>query len=104
MKSLIYSTFIFLISFFITSCTSDKKNKEVIIVNKSDLVQKTISVKGMTCVGCEVTLESKISKVKGVVKVKASHNNENAIIQYDSTKTNIKTIKESIKKAGYKPY
>ena len=90
---------------FLTSCTSsNKKDKKVIVVKESDIVKKNIGVNGMTCVGCEVTLEENISKIKGVVSVKASHKENKAIIEFDSTKTDIKTIKKTIKEAGYKPF
>ncbi len=103
MKYLIYS--IFILNFlFTTSCTSDKKQNNIIVVKESNIVKKDITVKGMTCVGCEITLEENVSKIEGVVNVKASHKKEKAFIEFDSTKTNIQTIKKSIKKAGYKTY
>ncbi len=89
----------------ITSCSSsNKKNEKVIIVKKSDIVRKSIGVNGMTCVGCEVTLEENISKIEGVVSVEASHTEKEAIIEFDSTKTNINTITKTIKESGYKPF
>ncbi len=89
---------------FVTSCSSvNKKSEKVIIVKESDIVRENIGVNGMTCVGCEVTLEENISKIEGVVSVKASHTNEEAIIEFDSTKTDINTITKIIEKSGYKP-
>jgi len=89
----------------ITSCTSsDKKSEKVIVVKESDIVREKIGVNGMTCVGCEVTLEDNISKIEGVVSVKASHTEKEAIIEFDSTKTNINKITKTIKESGYKPF
>ncbi|MCF6169533.1 MAG: cation transporter [Bacteroidales bacterium] len=89
----------------ITSCSSsDKKSEKVIVVKESDIVREKIGVNGMTCVGCEVTLEENISKIKGVVSVKASHTEKEAIIEFDSTKTDINTITETIIESGYKPF
>ncbi len=89
----------------ITSCSSsDKKPEKVIVVKESDIVRKKIGVNGMTCVGCEVTLEENISKIEGVVNVKASHTEKEAIIEFDSTKTDINTITKTIKESGYKPF
>ena len=88
-----------------TSCiSSDKKSENVIVVKESDIVREKIGVNGMTCVGCEVTLEENVSKIEGVISVKASHTEKEAIIEYDSTKTNINTITETIKESGYKPF
>ena len=89
--------------FILASCnSSNTKSKKVIVVKASDIVQKNIGVNGMTCVGCEVTLEENISKIEGVVSVKASHNENKVSIAFDSTKTTIKTIKKTIKESGYR--
>jgi len=92
------------VSVITSSCTSsDKKTEKVIVVKESDIVREKIGVNGMTCVGCEVTLEENISKIEGVVSVKASHTEKEAIIEFDSTKTDINTITKTIKESGYKP-
>lgn len=103
MKNII---FILLISsIFVTiSCTLDKKTENVVVVKSSDIVRKKIGVNGMTCVGCEVTLEKNISTIEGVVSVKASHTEKEAIIEFDGTKTDIITITKAIIKSGYKPF
>ncbi len=86
------------------SCTSSKKeSKEKIIIKASNVVSKSIGVKGMTCVGCEITLEKSISKIKGVVKVKASATKNEAIVTFDKTKTDELTIVKAIADAGYQP-
>jgi len=104
MKKLINTVIIVLSILSINSCTFNNKFKEIIIVKESNLLKKNITVKGMTCVGCEVTLEGELLKIKGVVNVKASHNEDKAFITFDSTKTNLKIIKNVIRKAGYKSY
>ena len=87
------------------SCNSTNESEEqVITVNESDITKVKIGVEGMTCVGCEVTLENEISQIEGVVSVKASHSNNEAIIEFDSTKTNTETIIKTIKESGYKPF
>ncbi len=72
------------------------------VIKRSNLAEKCIGVKGMTCVGCEVTLEDQVSKIKGVVSVKASASDDEATILYDSTQTDFLTITTAIKEAGYK--
>jgi len=105
MKNILIVLLIIINVSFITSCSSsNNKTEKVIIVKESDIVRKSIGVNGMTCVGCEVTLEENISKIEGVVTVKASHSDEEAIIEFDSTKTDIKTITETIEESGYKPF
>lgn len=84
------------------SCSSTPTNTQKIVIKKSDITEKCIGVEGMTCVGCEVTLEGQVSKIPGVISVKASSSENDATIQYDSTKTDFLTITKAIKEAGYK--
>ncbi len=88
----------------ITSCSAPENKNKTVIIHESDIIRKTIGVKGMTCVGCEVTLETNIAKIPGVVQVKASAANNEAIIEFDSTKIDIATITSIIKDSGYKPF
>ena len=105
MKKLLILLTFFTSAFIIFSCKpTTKKSAPKIIIKKSNIIKKKIGVNGMTCVGCEVTLERAISKIHGVVKVKASASNDNALIQYDKTKTNTATIRKTIEKSGYTPF
>ena len=87
------------IGLFFTGCEFTKKKQ--VLVKRSDIVQKTLGIEGMTCMGCEVTLEGSISKIEGVVKVKASLASDSATIEYDKTKTNVAEITKIIKAEGY---
>ncbi|OQX98001.1 MAG: hypothetical protein B6I20_11640 [Bacteroidetes bacterium 4572_117] len=105
MKNIVIVLLIIINVSVVTSCSSsDSKSRKVITVKESDIVKESIGVNGMTCVGCEVTLEENISKIEGVVSVKASHTDKEAIIEFDSTKTDITTITKTIKESGYKPF
>ena len=77
------------------------KSEKTVYIKASDIKKETIPVTGMTCLGCEITLEKGISKIKGIVKAKASSTNDNVVVEYDSTKTNRSAIVHAIKKAGY---
>jgi len=90
-----------LITLFFNACSSEKKQEEI-IVKKSDIVLKSLGVNGMTCVGCEVTLEGAVSQIDGVLKVKASAATDSAKIEYDKSKTDEKTISKAIEHLGYK--
>ena len=87
------------------SCdTGNTESKEKVVIKQSDIVSRTFEVKGMTCVGCEVTLEENVSKIEGVVSTRANHSEDKLTIEFDSTKTNSMLIKETIKESGYKVY
>ena len=93
---------IFVVSiFFLNSCSNSSNTVKEEIINQSDIVKKSIDVGGMTCVGCEVTLEKSIFNISGVVSVIASHSESKARIEFDSTKTDLETIKKVVKESGY---
>ena len=103
MKKMIFIFLSAILMFFTSELMADNSAKTM-VVKKSNIVTKTIGVKGMTCVGCEVTLEKSIKKVHGVVAVQASASDKNAVIQYDKTKTDEATVTKMIEKMGYKPF
>lgn len=82
--------------------SANKQREQIIVVKESDVCRKVLSVDGMNCVGCEVTLEEKLSKIEGVVAVRASHKTNQVRIEFDSTKTDMRTIKSVITQSGYK--
>lgn len=100
-KNFILLLLLVTISLMFVACSSDEDNK-VEYIEASNIEKERIPVYGMTCVGCEVTLEKSISKEKGLVSVKASHKKEVVVIEYDKSKTNKEIIKNSIKNSGYK--
>lgn len=61
----------------------------------------TIPVKGMMCAGCEMYIEEKLHKLAGVQSVKASHTDENTIIQFDDNIISIDELVEAINKLHY---
>lgn len=62
----------------------------------------TISVKGMTCGGCEKSVTAALSKIDGVLKVvNVSHKDGVAEICYDPGKTSGDALAKVISKEGY---
>lgn len=77
-------------------------SQQTIVVRQSDVCRAQIGVDGMSCVGCEVTLEESLSKLEGVVSVRASHKKKEVVIEYDSTRTDLGALRTQIRAAGYK--
>jgi len=77
-------------------------NKEVVYVSESDINKVEYSIKGMTCTGCEVHIESEVNKLDGIIEVKANHEKGNTIVKYDKTKVTNKEIEDAVGKTGYK--
>jgi mercuric ion transport protein len=72
-----------------------------LIVNPDAMVQLELSVDGMTCTGCENTINEGVSQIAGVIEVKSSFQNGITIVKFDSTLTNIDKISQVINEKGY---
>ena len=75
--------------------------KQVIVVDKSDVQTTEFKISGMTCASCEEQVNYEVNKLNGIVNLKTSYENENAIIEFDSTKTNETEIENAINATGY---
>jgi mercuric ion transport protein len=76
--------------------------KQLMVVDKSNIKTTEFKIKGMTCSGCEEHVNHEINKLSGIVISKISYEIGNAIIEFDKTKTNQAEIKKAINATGYK--
>lgn len=76
--------------------------KQIIVVDKSDIETTEFKISGMTCAGCEEHVNHEVNKLNGIVNSKASYENGNAIIEFDRTKSNVMEIEKAINSTGYK--
>jgi len=97
-----YSLVLLVLFFLVIGCTKSD-DSEKIEIKKADIISQTLGVDGMTCMGCEITLEKNVSEIIGVIKVKASSDDKTMVVQYDKTKTNLPQIIKVVQKAGYIP-
>ena len=61
----------------------------------------TLSVPGMTCAACPITVKTALTKVDGVTKAEVSFENREAIVTFDDTKTNALALTKATEDAGY---
>lgn len=61
----------------------------------------TLSVPGMTCGLCPITIKKAISKVPGVINVEASYEKQQAVVTYDDAKATIEALTKATANAGY---
>ncbi len=99
MKNLL---FIALIAAFIAGCSgksssTDKAQSTVAVADKT----VTLAIEGMTCTGCENTIQEAVTKIDGVKSIKASHLDSTAVVSFDASKTSVAAIGEAITEAGY---
>lgn len=61
----------------------------------------TLSVPGMTCAACPITVKRAISKVEGVSKTDVSFDKREAVVTFDDAKTNVQKLTKATEDAGY---
>lgn len=61
----------------------------------------TLSVPGMTCVACPITVKKALTKVEGVTKADVNFDEREAIVTFDDTKTNLDALTKATTNAGY---
>jgi copper chaperone CopZ len=98
--NLIDSLIIIVLTSVLVSCTGkgNKPEKESVPLAASAI---EVSIGGMTCVGCEETIQRVVGKLEGVKSVKASFTVGNAIIEYYPGMVDSVKIKEAINGSGY---
>jgi mercuric ion binding protein len=61
----------------------------------------TLSVPGMNCATCPITVKKALSKVSGVNKVEVSLNRREAKVTFDELKTGIEALTRATRDAGF---
>ena len=72
----------------VTQTAKINTEKQIIVVDKSDIKNTEFTISGMTCASCEEHVNHAVNKLNGIVNSKASYENGNAIVEFDKTKTN----------------
>jgi mercuric ion binding protein len=61
----------------------------------------TLAVQNMYCAACTHTVKASLEAVPGVAKVVVSYEDKTAIVTYDDSKTDVKTLTNATTGAGY---
>ncbi len=61
----------------------------------------TLSVPGMTCAACPITVKKALTKVEGVSKVDVTFDKREAVVTFDDATTNVQALTEATANAGY---
>lgn len=61
----------------------------------------TLSVPGMTCAACPITVKTALSKVAGVQKAEVSFEKREAVVTFDDAKTKADALTKATTNAGY---
>ena len=96
--------FIALIAAFIAGCSGKSTSTDNAVQATTNAVAEktvTLAIDGMTCTGCENTVQEAVTKIDGVKSIKASHLDSTAVVSFDASKTSIAAIGDAITEAGY---
>lgn len=100
LKKLIYRFTVFIIVSVAVSCNgSGKKSEKETVMQQASLLE--VSIGGMSCSGCEQTIQNNVGKLEGIKSVKASFTAGNAIIEYYPSIADTVKIKEAVTGSGY---
>lgn len=61
----------------------------------------TLSVPGMYCAVCPITVRKALEKVRGVSRVNVSFEKKEAVVTFDDARTTIKALEDATFEAGY---
>ncbi|MCF8710144.1 mercury resistance system periplasmic binding protein MerP [Rhizorhapis sp. SPR117] len=61
----------------------------------------TLSVPGMTCAACPITVKKALRKVEGVEKAEVSFERREAVVTFDDARTNAQALTTATENAGY---
>ena len=90
---IIYSLIAFSCSGNGKKAAETEKNKVVSVIE--------VSIGGMTCTGCEQTIQNNVGKLEGIKSVKASFTTGMAMIEYFDGMVDTSVIRQAITGSGY---
>lgn len=61
----------------------------------------TLTVPGMTCAACPITVKTALAKVAGVEKTEVSFEKREAVVTFDDAKTTVAALTKATAGAGY---
>ncbi len=93
--------FIMLAFPYYSSVFYPKTEKQIIMVDKSNIQKVEFTISGMTCASCGEHVNHEVNKLTGIISSNASYEKRNAIVEFDNSKTNIADIEKAINSTGY---
>jgi copper chaperone CopZ len=104
---LIEMKYLMLICLFLSVSCNNAGTKKSSTVVKSAVQQNVktlaveLSIQGMTCLGCEQTIESGLTTIQGVKNVKAYFQNGKAFVEFVPEVADTMQLKKKITASGY---
>jgi copper chaperone len=64
-------------------------------------MEKTLSVQGMTCGHCKMSVEGALKNLEGVSAAEVNLEAGNVAVTYDDSKVTVESLKEAVEDQGY---
>lgn len=77
-------------------------NKEIVVADDASVQKINVKIEGMTCDACQHHVNSAVNELAGIINVKSSYAEGNAIVEFDNTQTNVLEIEKAVNSTGYK--
>ena len=80
----------------------DNSTQEVVIVKEDNIIQASLSIRGMTCTGCEHSVNYALNQQNGVLKASSSYENGKALVSFDKSKVTLEELVVAVEReTGY---
>ncbi len=78
-------------------------NNNIAVVNESNITEAKFYIEGMTCIGCEESVDYTLRKQEGVLSAVSSYESGIAYVKYDKSKVKPEQLAQAIEdEVGYK--
>jgi copper chaperone CopZ len=95
------TTLIFSLILVLSVSCNNKGTKQEKSIDTATSSFVEVKVSGMTCAGCENTVQTSVAKIEGVKSVKASATAGTALVEYASGIVDTAMIRKAITASGY---
>ncbi len=81
----------------------NSNTSNVIVVKENDILNAELSIKGMTCTGCEHSVNAALNNSEGVLEASSSYESGIALVKFDQSKVSVEQLATAVEEAtGYK--
>lgn len=81
---------------------SGKQAAQGLVQTKGKAQTAEFKITGMTCNACSSKVTKAVNAVPGIMTADVSHENGNAIVKFDKSKTSVEDLKKAIASSGFK--
>ena len=86
---------------FVACNNGTKKAEEKATAAPAELVQTSVSIGGMTCEHCVMSVTKGLTEVDGIAEVSVTLDDSTAIVKYNAALVDMDDIKAAVEKRGY---